>query len=60
MKKRMIAYTDGSAKCNGKIDNVGGYGVVLVEDDNETYISQYQHFEFNTTNIIPINFCACF
>lgn len=48
----MIAYTDGSAKCNGKKDNVGGYGVVLVEDDNETYISQYQHFEFNTTNNI--------
>ena len=48
----MIAYTDGSARGNGKENNFGGFGVVIVEDDNQTYVSQYAHFEENTTNNI--------
>lgn len=48
----MLIYTDGSAKGNGKANNSGGFGVVIVSDDNQNLITQYSHFENNTTNNI--------
>ena len=45
----MIAYTDGACQGNGKENARGGFGVVVL-DDNEKVIEYYQHFEEGTTN----------
>ena len=45
----MIIYTDGSAKGNGKAINTGGWGYVVVSDDDE-YITSVSGAENNTTN----------
>lgn len=45
----MIVYTDGACSGNGKANSRGGYGVVVL-DDNENLIQRYQHFEDGTTN----------
>lgn len=45
----MIIYTDGSAKGNGKAINTGGWGYVVVSDDDE-YITSVFGTENNTTN----------
>ena len=47
----LIAYTDGSCKGNGKEFSEGGFGVVIV-DENDNIIHQFQNFEKNTTNNI--------
>ena len=45
----MIAYTDGACAQNAKSSGPGGYGVVIL-DDNENIITTYAHKEDNTTN----------
>lgn len=47
----MIIYTDGSCKGNGKANSSGGYGVIIL-DDNENYLTSYSHSELTTTNNI--------
>ena len=42
-------YVDGACCGNGKPNSAGGYGVVVL-DNQENIISMYQHFEKNTTN----------
>ena len=44
-------YSDGSCRGNGREDSQGGFGVVIL-DENENLIKAYQHFESNTTNNI--------
>lgn len=50
---KIIIYTDGGARNNGKENNIGGYGIVLqyVTRDN-TYIKELYAGERNTTNNI--------
>ena len=45
----MIIFTDGSCRGNGKEDNFGGFGVVIL-DDNGKFLSCYQKNSTNTTN----------
>ena len=45
----MICYTDGACSGNGSAAAVGGYGVVVL-DDNENYITHYNHRTVGTTN----------
>lgn len=45
----MIVYTDGACAQNAKSTGQGGYGVVVL-DDNENLITTYSHKENNTTN----------
>ena len=45
----MIYYTDGSCTGNGKSVNEGGYGVVVL-DDNQNLITTYSKRNQNTTN----------
>ena len=45
----MICYVDGACSGNGAEDAKGGFGVVVLEDD-ESFITCYQHFEKGTTN----------
>ena len=45
----MICYTDGACAQNAKSTGPGGYGVVVL-DDNENLITTYAHQENNTTN----------
>lgn len=45
----MIVYTDGACCQNAKSAGPGGYGVVVL-DDNENLITTYSHKENNTTN----------
>lgn len=45
----MIIYTDGSCRGNGKDKNVGGHGIVVLDDD-ENIINAYAFQEENTTN----------
>ena len=45
----MICYTDGACAQNAKSKGPGGYGVVVL-DDNENLITTYSHKENNTTN----------
>ncbi len=45
----MILYVDGACQGNGKSINKGGYGVVIL-DDNEKVVNYYQSFSENTTN----------
>jgi ribonuclease HI len=45
----MIIYTDGSCSGNGKTENTGGFGVVVL-DDNENLLTAYQKQSENTTN----------
>ena len=45
----MICYTDGACGGNGTANSNGGFGVVVL-DDNQNLIRQYQHFETGTTN----------
>lgn len=47
--KILICYVDGACQGNGTNHSKGGYGVVIL-DDNENLINYYQHFEDNTTN----------
>lgn len=50
---KIIAYTDGGARGNGKENNVGGYGVVLqYVTENKTHIKELYGGERNTTNNI--------
>lgn len=45
----MIIYTDGACQGNGKAENSGGYGVVIL-DDNENLLYNYSKLSKNTTN----------
>ena len=45
----VIIYTDGSCNGNGKIQNTGGFGVVVV-DNNEKLLFNYNKRCENTTN----------
>ena len=45
----MIIYTDGSCLGNGKAVNSGGFGVVVL-DNNENLIYTYNKVSENTTN----------
>lgn len=45
----MIIYTDGSCQGNGKSENTGGFGVVVL-DNNENLIYNYSKQTTNTTN----------
>ena len=45
----MICYTDGACAQNAKSAGPGGYGIVVL-DDNENLITTYSHKENNTTN----------
>lgn len=45
----MIIYTDGSAQNNGKANSSGGFGVVVL-DNNENLIYNYNKREENVTN----------
>ena len=44
-----IFYTDGSCSGNGKSENIGGFGIVQL-DDNENFIRAYARRNKNTTN----------
>lgn len=45
----MIIYVDGACSNNGSEQAVGGFGVVVL-DDNENFLYCYQHRNENTTN----------
>ena len=45
----MIIYTDGACSGNGSATAVGGFGVVVLDDD-ENIIETYNHQNQNTTN----------
>lgn len=45
----MICYTDGACSGNGYANSVGGFGVIIL-DDNENYISSYSKSSKDTTN----------
>ena len=45
----MICYTDGACSGNGSATAVGGFGVVVL-DDNEQYLTSYRKSSINTTN----------
>lgn len=45
-----VFYTDGSTRGNGTKTAEGGFGVVLVDEDTDTIIYQYQEFHIGTTN----------
>lgn len=45
----MIIYTDGACSKNGSADAVGGFGVVVL-DDNENLITSYHKQNIGTTN----------
>ena len=45
----MIIYTDGSCQGNGKAENTGGFGVVVLDND-ENLIYNYSKQTTNTTN----------
>lgn len=45
----MIIYTDGSCKGNGTMQSYGGFGVVVVNDNN-TILTCYKSQRKNTTN----------
>ena len=45
----MICYTDGSCQGNGKATNSGGFGVVVLDND-ENLIYNYSKLSNNTTN----------
>lgn len=45
----MIYYTDGSCLGNGKSENVGGFGVVVLDDDGN-FVDAYAKRNENTTN----------
>ena len=45
----MIIYTDGSCQGNGKSENTGGFGVVVLDND-ENLIYNYSKQTKNTTN----------
>ena len=47
----MICYVDGSSLKNGQMNNRGGFGVVVL-DDNENVIELYQKRNTDTTNNI--------
>lgn len=45
----MICYTDGACSSNGSADAVGGFGVIIL-DDNENYCGCYHKQNKGTTN----------
>ena len=45
----MVIYTDGSCRKNGQVESSGGFGVVVV-DNNENIIKTYREDENPTTN----------
>ena len=45
----MIFYTDGSCRGNGKANNSGGFGVVILNNDG-SFFDAYSETEENTTN----------
>ena len=45
----MTVYVDGSCSGNGKTNNTGGFGVVVL-DDNENIVFTYNEVSENTTN----------
>lgn len=45
----MTIYTDGSCLSNGSSENTGGFGVVVL-NDNEEFLTCYQKKSVNTTN----------
>ena len=45
----MTIYTDGSCLSNGSSENTGGFGVVVL-NDNEEFLTCYQKKGVNTTN----------
>ena len=46
---KLIIYTDGSCRGNGKTENCGGYAFVIL-NENEEVISKASKQELNTTN----------
>jgi ribonuclease HI len=45
----VICYTDGACSGNGYANSTGGFGVIIL-DDNENYISSYSKGTKDTTN----------
>lgn len=45
----MICYVDGSCRGNGSENNIGGFGVVILDNDNN-FVDCYQKENQNTTN----------
>lgn len=45
----MIIYTDGACSSNGSANAVGGFGVIVL-DDNENYLTSYHEQVKGTTN----------
>lgn len=45
----MIIYTDGACSKNGSADAIGGFGVIVLDDD-ENLITTYSKQNLNTTN----------
>lgn len=45
----MVIYTDGSCSGNGKAQNSGGYGVIVLDNDEKLLYNYYKRSE-NTTN----------
>lgn len=43
-------FVDGSCKGNGKINNTGGFGVIIVDTEINKAIFAYNEFSNNTTN----------
>ena len=43
-------YVDGACSGNGKENSKGGFGVVIVDKDNDIVLKKYQEFSKNTTN----------
>lgn len=46
----MVIYTDGSCLANGRTENTGGFGVVVVDEDTDELLYVYQKSSQNTTN----------
>ena len=48
----MIIYVDGSCSKNGSVENEGGFGAVIINDDNS--IQLHREREENTTNFASL------
>lgn len=47
--EKLIIYTDGSCRGNGKAENTGGYGFIILNNEEEVLVKVGKQ-EFNTTN----------
>jgi ribonuclease HI len=46
----LIIYTDGGCSGNGKSENTGGFGVVVIDEDKDELLFAYRKLCENTTN----------